>query len=77
VSGGRFGDSTDGSERLIGGWPVRPLDTFGYLDPEAVADQVRTRRPQPHIAGVDRINCGADLVLMGVHNSTVFEREYD
>ena len=74
---GRSGDSTDGADGPIIGRPVRPLDTLGYLDPEPAGDQVRTRRPQPGIAGVDSINCSADLILMGDHDSTVFERVCD
>ena len=44
--------------------PVLAFQPFGHLDPERIAHRVRGGSAQPGVARVDRIKCGADLVLL-------------
>ena len=44
--------------------PVLAFQAFGDVDAERVTDGVRAGRSQPGVTGVDRIECGADLLLL-------------
>ena len=44
--------------------PVLAFETFGDLDAKRIADRVGAGRAQLGVTGVDRIECGADLLLL-------------
>ena len=61
---GRFGDLAEEPVHQPAVDAVLGFQPVGHLDAERIAHRVRARGTQPGVTRLDRIQCGADLVLL-------------